>query len=70
MKKLVYIYLGSNAGQAGGGRALLCVNALEQASQDADSAVVRAGALRAMGAAASSDTAEYFATAAARGLAD
>lgn len=69
LKKLIYIFLTSNA-QGNAQQALLCVNALEMDAADADSAIVRANAVRAMGSVATADTAEYFTTAVTKGCAD
>lgn len=69
LKKLIYIFLTSNA-QNNAQQALLCVNALEMDAADADSAIVRANAVRAMGSVATPDTAEYFTQAVTKGCQD
>ncbi|CAL6019709.1 Beta_adaptin [Hexamita inflata] len=69
LKKLIYIFLTSNA-QNNASQALLCVNALELDSNDRDSAIIRATAIRTMGSVATPDTCEYFTGPVARGLID
>eukprot|EP00703_Trepomonas_sp_PC1_P000379 JAP96227.1 Beta adaptin [Trepomonas sp. PC1] len=69
LKKLIYVFLTSNA-MVKKEQALLCVNALEMDANDTESPVIRATAVRTMGSVATKDTCEYYVGALAKAIKD
>jgi vesicle coat complex subunit len=69
LKKLIYIFLTSNA-QNNSSQSLLCVNALTMDSNDADSAIIRANSIRTMGSVATPNIAEHFTGPVLKGIVD